>query len=37
MIHNHGDHGYDWDQNHEIMKNYDLKIKDHGFSQIKIT
>ena len=37
MIHNNRDHGYGWDQNHGITRNYDLKIQDHGFPQIKIT
>ena len=37
MIQNYRDHGYGWDQNHGITRNYDLKIQDHGFPQIKIT
>ena len=37
MIHNSRDHGYGWDQNHGITRNYDLKIQDHDFPRIKTT
>ena len=37
MIHNYGDHGYCLDQNHWIMRNYDLFFLDHGFTRIMTT
>ena len=37
MIHNYGDHGYCSDQNHWIMRNYDLFFLDHGFTRIMTT
>ena len=30
MIHNNSDHGYGWNRNHWITRNYDLKTLDHG-------